>query len=149
MSAKKILFPTDFSTASDSGLDQAVALAKGMDAELVILHVEEPTVAYGGGELYYGIPEPNREVLEKMLKAVVPKDPQVRCTHVMVAGDPATEIVRVAELEHAVAIVMATHGRTGLSRILMGSVAEQVLRRAPCPVMSVRVPNVVGQNKAS
>jgi universal stress protein A len=141
MQAKKILFPTDFSTASDAGLPQAVSLAKDTGATLVILHVQEPPLAYGGGELYYGIPEPNTEALEKMLSEVKPDDPSVKFTHRMVVGDPATEIVRVAQEEQADLIVMGTHGRTGLTRLLMGSVAEAVIRRAPCPVLTYREPH--------
>jgi universal stress protein A len=55
-------------------------------------------------------------------------------------GDPAEMILRVAEEVHADLIVMGTHGRTGLSRLLMGSVAEQVVRRAPCPVLTMKAP---------
>ncbi|MCC7084408.1 MAG: universal stress protein [Pirellulales bacterium] len=140
MQLKKILFPTDFSHASDAGLPLATALARDTGATLVILHVEEPPLAYGGGELYYGIPEPNTEALQKMLAAVKPADPQVAYVHRMVTGDPATEIVRVANDERADIIVVGTHGRTGLTRLLMGSVAEQVIRRAACPVLTFKEP---------
>jgi universal stress protein A len=144
MKAKKILFPTDFSHASDAGLPQAASLARDMGATLVILHVEEPPLAYGGGELYYGIPEPNTEALNQMLAKVKPADPNVPYVHRMVTGDPATEIVRVAQEEGVDLIVLGTHGRTGLTRLLMGSVAENVVRRAPCPVLTYRDP---GQHK--
>lgn len=139
---KKILFPTDFSTASDAGLEQATALARGMDAELVILHVEEPAPVYIG-DLYYGMPEPNTEALKKMLDEVVPMDLTTTCSHLYVKGDPAAEILRVADQVHADLIVMGTHGRTGFKRALFGSVAEQVLRRAKCPVMTTRLPSDV------
>src|SRR5688572_32255649 len=59
MNAKKILFPTDFSTCSDAGLEQATTLARDAGAKLLIIHVEEPPIAYGGGEMYYGISEPD------------------------------------------------------------------------------------------
>src|SRR4029079_8387547 len=101
MQLKKILFPTDFSHASDAGMPLATMLARDTGATLVILHVEEPPLAYGGGELYYGGPEPNTEALQSMLTAVKPTDPKVPYAHRMVTGDPATEIVRVAEDEHA------------------------------------------------
>ena len=135
---KKILFPTDFSTASDAALVHAENLAKQSSAELLILHIEEPPLAYGGGELYYGLPEPSSERILKMLSDVCPSDPQLSFKHRLVMGDPATEIVRVAEEEQAELIVLGTHGRTGLSRILMGSVAEAVVRHAPCPVLIYR-----------
>ena len=104
------------------------------------MHVEEPPLAYGGGELYYGIPEPNTAALRTMLEKVRPHDPTVKCVHRMETGDPAAEIVRVADEEGVDLIVMSTHGRTGLTRMLMGSVAELVVRRASCPVMTFKQP---------
>jgi universal stress protein A len=135
MSRKVILVPTDFSTASDAAVPHAEALARQSGAELVILHVEEPPLAYGTGELYYGIPEPNSELIGRMLEAVKPADPAVPFRHRLAMGDPAGEIIKAAGEEEAEMIVMGTHGRTGLFRALMGSVAEAVVRRAPCPVL--------------
>jgi len=143
MSAKTVLFPTDFSTVSDAALAQATGLARGLNARMVIFHVEEPPLAYAGGEFYYGVPEPSKHVLETMLKAIVPGDPNVPYTHRMVMGSPSDEIIRMAKDERADMIVMGTHGRSGVARLLMGSVAEQVLRHAPCPVMVVRQPEEV------
>jgi nucleotide-binding universal stress UspA family protein len=147
MNMKKILFPTDFSTLSDEALAQATSLARDSGAKLIIVHVQEPPTAYGGGEMYYGVPEPDTEAIEKMLKAIVPKDPEVSYEHRLVMGDPAAEIERIAEEEDVDLIIMATHGRTGLTRLLMGSVAEAVVRRAPCPVFSFKRPHkeAVGQ----
>jgi len=139
MHAKKILFPTDFSTLSDAALRHATSLAKDSGAKLIILHVEEPPAAYGTGEMYYGIPEPDMTALTKMLEAVVPNDPGVPFEHRMVTGDPAGEIVAVAQSEKVDLIVLGTHGRTGLGRLLMGSVAEAVVRRASCPVLTFKV----------
>jgi len=133
-----ILFPTDFSHASDAALEHAEALAKQRHAKLVILHVEEPPLAYGGGELYYGLPEPNSERIQQMLESVKPSDPSVTVEHRLTMGDPAAEIVRIAEEEKPEMIVMGTHGRTGLTRLLMGSVAEAIVRRSPCPVLTYR-----------
>ena len=133
-----ILVPTDFSTASDAVLPQAEALAKQKSASLLILHVEEPPLAYGSGELYYGLPEPNSERILKMLEDVRPADPTVAFTHRLTMGDPAGEIVRIAAEEGVEMIVLGTHGRSGMTRMLMGSVAETVVRRAPCPVLVYR-----------
>lgn len=144
MQAKVIVFPTDFSTLSDAGLQHATALAKDTGARLLILHVEEPPAAYGGGEMYYGIPEPNQEALRQMLANVKPSDPGVPYEHRLVIGDPATEIVEAAKQVGADMIVMSTHGRTGLGRLLMGSVAEAVVRRSPCPVFTFKVPATAG-----
>ena len=136
--AKTILFPTDFSTASDAALAHAETLAKQAGASLLIVHVEEPPLAYGGGELYYGLPEPNSERIKQMLESVKPSDRSVTVEHRLTMGDPAAEIVRIAEEEKPEMIVMGTHGRTGLTRLLMGSVAEAIVRRSPCPVLTYR-----------
>jgi nucleotide-binding universal stress UspA family protein len=138
MTLKTILFPTDFSTASDAALVHAEALARQMNARLLIVHVEEPPLAYGGGELYYGLPEPSSDHILKMLENVKPSDPAVPYTHRLTMGDPAGEVVRIAEDEGAEMIILGTHGRTGMTRLLMGSVAEAIVRRAPCPVLVYR-----------
>ena len=75
-----------------------------------------------------------------MLEDVKPSDPMVPCTHRLTMGNPAGEIVRIAAEVGAEMIVLGTHGRTGMSRLLMGSVAEAVVRRAPCPVLVYRAP---------
>jgi len=150
MAQKTILFPTDFSLASDAALPHAEALAKQAGARLLIVHVEEPPLAYGGGELYYGLPEPSSERILKMLEEVKPKDASVPFTHRLTMGDPAGEIVRIAEDEGAEMIVLGTHGRTGVTRLLMGSVAEAVVRRAPCPVQVYReTPARLAKTKAT
>lgn len=141
MQAKKILFPTDFSTSSDAALKYATTLAKERGAKLSIVHVEEPPAAYGGGEMYYGLPDPDVAALKKMLEAIQPTDPLVPFEHRLVTGLPAREIVELAKEEGVDLIVMGTHGRTGLGRLLMGSVAEAVVRRAPCPVLTFKEPH--------
>jgi len=138
MAQKTIVFPTDFSTASDAALVHAEALAKQTNARLLIVHVEEPPLAYGGGELYYGLPEPNSERILKMLEDVRPSDPSVPYAHRLTMGDPAGEVVRIASDEAAEMIILGTHGRTGMTRLLMGSDAEAIVRRAPCPVLVYR-----------
>lgn len=135
-----ILFSTDFSHASDAALPHAAALARQKGARLLIVHVEEPPLAYGGGELYYGLPEPDTAKIRTMLEAVKPADPAVPFEQRLAMGDPAAEICRIATDEGAEMIVLGTHGRSGLFRLLMGSVAESILRRAPCPVLVYREP---------
>lgn len=138
MNATKILVPTDFSSLGQKALEMATSLARDQGAKLLIVHVEEPPVAYGGGELYYGLEEPNREELKRMLSEVVPTDTTVSYEHRLIIGSPATAIVFLAEKENVDMIVMPTHGRTGLLRLLMGSVAEEVVRKAKCPVLTVK-----------
>jgi nucleotide-binding universal stress UspA family protein len=140
MKAKKILFPTDFSHTGDAALAMATALARDTGATLLIVHAEEPPTAYGGGELYYGIPEPATEDLRKMLHQIKPADPAVPFEHRLITGDPAHAVVRLAKDENVDMIVIGTHGRTGLSRMLMGSVAEAIVRRAECPVLTYKRP---------
>ena len=138
MKTCKILFPTDFSTLSQSALETATSLARDRGAELLIVHVQEPAAVYVSGDFYYGIASPDRREQMNMLKAVVPTDPAVPCEHRMITGSPAEAIVALAKEEEVDMIVLATHGRTGLFRLVMGSVAEEIVRKATCPVLSVK-----------
>ncbi len=138
---KKVLFPTDFSECSDAGLEHATTLAQNMGAVLLVVHVEEPPLAYAGGEMYYGAPEPDTRAIEEMLQRVRPKTGDVPVEHRLVVGSPAHAICDLAEQEGVDMIVMGTHGRTGLKRLLMGSVAEHVVRWAPCPVLTFKEPH--------
>jgi len=138
MKTRKILFPTDFSSKGETALEYAAALARERNALLVIVHVQEPAPIYGEGPYYYGSPEPDPEILRNMLLAVKPNDPAVACHYRFAQGLPAAAILNVAKEEDVDLIVMSSHGRTGLSRLLMGSVAEEVLRQAKCPVMVVK-----------
>ena len=141
MGERKILFPTDFSPANQSALEYATALARDRKAKLVIAHVEEPPLAYGAGEAYVGPLATEAVDLKGMLERVLPTDPSVPYAHRLLLGDPASEIVRLADEEGVEMIVLATHGRSGLVRFLMGSVAEAVVRRANCPVLSIKAPH--------
>jgi universal stress protein A len=138
MSSNKILFPTDFSRISDAALPWAASLARDRGAQLIILHVHEPRTAYMAGEWYTGVPEPNPDEVRQSLAKVRPKGSNVYCTHRTETGNPAKEIVRVADEENVDMIVMSTHGRTGLTHALLGSVAERVARKARCPVLIVK-----------
>jgi nucleotide-binding universal stress UspA family protein len=138
MKLNKILFPTDFSHTGDAALELATALARDTGATLVIVHVEESPNVYAGGEFYYGIPNPPTDELRRMLQEVKPADAAVRFEHRLLTGDPAATIVRLADEEGVDMIVLGTHGRTGLMRMLMGSVAEAIVRRANCPVLSYK-----------
>jgi nucleotide-binding universal stress UspA family protein len=134
-----ILHPTDFSEHSEHALQFASGLARDYGAQLMLVHViVPPPVIYGEGLLTTDV-FVNREVQERLHQWQIP-DERVRVVRQCVEGDPATEIVRVARERAADLIVMGTHGRTGLSRLLMGSVAEQVVRQAPCPVLTVGGP---------
>jgi nucleotide-binding universal stress UspA family protein len=138
MKLKKILFPTDFSHTGDAALEMATALARDSGATILIVHVEESPNVYAGGEFYYGIPNPPTDELRRMLEEVRPLDASVAYDHRLLTGDPAATIVRLAEEEDVDMIVLGTHGRTGLLRMVMGSVAEAIVRHANCPVLTYK-----------
>jgi universal stress protein A len=140
MNIKRILFPTDFSHTGDAALAFATSLAKESDGRLIIVHVQEAPLAYGGGEMYYGIPEPSTDELMNMLHDVKPTDSSVPVEYRLVTGDPADAVVRLAEDDEVDLIVLGSHGRTGLTRLLMGSVAEAIVRKAHCPVLVYKQP---------
>ena len=138
MKLKTIVFPCDFSSKGNEALEYATTLARESGARLLIVHVQEPPIAYAEGAFYYGIPDPDPDALRGMLQQVKPHDASVTCEHRFVQGDPASQIVELATKEQADLIVMSSHGRTGLGRLIMGSVAESVLRQAACPVLVVK-----------
>jgi nucleotide-binding universal stress UspA family protein len=119
----------------------ATSLARDSGAVLIIAHVEELPLPYVGGEMYIAQPEyPNPEI-RHLLEKVVPPDASIRFEHRLVQGTASEEIVRMADEVGVDLIVMGTHGRTGLSRVLMGSVAELVMRHASCPVLTIKHAN--------
>lgn len=138
---KKVLFATDFSQLSDAALAQAAALCQASQAKLLIVHVEEPPAAYGAGDLYYGLPDPDQNALRRMLDEVKPEQTEIEVERRLLIGDPATEIAELATEEQVDLIVIGTHGRTGLSRLLIGSTAEAIVRKAPCAVLTVKMPH--------
>ena len=145
MQAKTILVPIDFSPSSDTALAMATSLARDSGAKLLIVHVEEPPFAVGP-EYIYAIPERSADEIVRRLSNVKPADPKVPFEHRYVAGSPADAIVNTAKSEKVDMIVIGTHGRRGLTRLLLGSVAEAVVRNAPCPVLAVKQPNQPAAN---
>lgn len=146
---KNILCPIDFSACSSEALDYAVELAKKLGADLHLLHVYQDPLA--------GIPfaRPNTagapaaplEVIEQARAARKTEIERLRklCTdHGIttrveeIEGVPAATIVKAASDNKTDLIVMGTHGRTGLAHVVVGSVAERVVRLSPCPVLTVR-----------
>jgi nucleotide-binding universal stress UspA family protein/quercetin dioxygenase-like cupin family protein len=136
-----ILHPTDFSENSRPAFQTACALARDYHATLLVLHVMMPSVSPL-------MPEPPPDPLQSaesqdslgQFPWPQPSDPQVRVEHRLAEGDPAEEILRLTAALRCNLIVMGSHGKTGLGRLLTGSVAEEVLRKAPCPVLVVRTP---------
>lgn len=146
MAERTILFATDYSDASRHALDFASSLARDLKALLLIVHVSEGEL-YPVGEPVDEDPEPNQQEL-KQLQAVHPADKDVRYEHRLLYTEPtsqstkpADELIKCADAAGAYAIVVGTHGRTGLQRALMGSTAEALVRHAKCPVVTVRCPD--------
>ena len=152
MSFPTILYPTDFSRHSRAALRFATTLAKQQGGKLLIAHVahpaEPPTVVAGAGIGTYPVtgvmaPMPDEatnvahQTIEQHLTELKPTE-DIPYEHRLLEGTPADEIVRLANEAEATQIVMGSHGRRGLSRVLMGSVAESVLRQAECPVTIVK-----------
>ena len=138
MNVETILCPVDFSESSKAAVEYAGALARESDARLILLHVVENPLAY---DTTFSGPAPTEKELEEaeqQFRTLSPALAEQRCEHRTVQGDPAPSIIRTAEEENADLIVVGTHGRTGLARLLMGSVAEEVVRKATCDVLVVR-----------
>ncbi|HZZ79706.1 MAG TPA: universal stress protein [Gemmataceae bacterium] len=135
---KTILFATDFSPASKIAFDVAAALARDYNARLIALHVVEPVqMGFSEFNAYVG-PDEDTGLAMESLKAYKSPSPRVTIEHRLLEGAAATVITETAAETAADVIVMGTHGRTGFSRLMMGSVAEEVLRHAPCPVLTIR-----------
>jgi nucleotide-binding universal stress UspA family protein/quercetin dioxygenase-like cupin family protein len=142
-SIRTILHPTDFSENSEYAFRMACSLAKDHKADLVLFHVIPPLAAPILPE-----PPPNplqsadsQECLKRWQFAwPQPPDPNVHVEHRVAEGNAPCEILRLAQALKCDLLVMGTHGRTGLDRLLTGSVAEEVLRKAICPVLVVRMP---------
>jgi nucleotide-binding universal stress UspA family protein len=143
---QKLLVATDFSDYSKEALDHAVYLTQKIGAELYLLHVFEPPFFSHAGvspsvqrEVQHWIEQNKKEASEK-LKAIMEavRLQGIKASSLFKEGAPFLEILKSAEEIPADLIVMGTHGRTGLPHVLMGSVAERVVRKAPCPVLTVR-----------
>jgi nucleotide-binding universal stress UspA family protein len=140
LNIKTILFATDFTERAEYAFQLACALARDYGARLLITHAHIPApIPYGD---FGALPEPIelQQSLKGKLERIRPTDPGIVYEHVFLIGGPAPEIVRLASERHVDLIVMGTHGRRGLGRVLMGSVAEQVVRKANCPVVTVKLP---------
>jgi nucleotide-binding universal stress UspA family protein len=148
---KTILHPTDYSESSAVAFDVACALARDYRAELIVCHVSPPPIPAVVDGMVFEIPSGAEEEMTEKLKTVRPADPGIHVSYRLARGDAAKEVLAVAPECKADLIVMGTHGRGGISRLLMGSVAEAVLRSAPCPVVTVRalhVPPPMGKQDA-
>jgi nucleotide-binding universal stress UspA family protein len=134
-----ILYPTDFSEPSEAALSVARSFAHDQGARLIILHVA-PVELAGGGPLVPMDPRFYQDAIEEVRRRLNGSDLNYHVETRLRQGDAAEEILSLAAELGCDLIVMGSHGRSGLGRLLMGSVAEAVLRGARCPVLTVKVP---------
>lgn len=144
---RRILCPLDFSENSEHALKYAAAFASAYDAELILLHVVEPpvyaipsypVVSEFSAETLKEVKEYSEQHMHKMRDLYAANVRLVR--EEITAGLPFLEIINMAKGTGSDLIVLGTHGRTGLAHMLIGSVAEKVVRKAPCPVLTVKHP---------
>ena len=144
---EKILCPTDFSELSVGAVNYAVLLAETFGARLHLLHVVDQAYQYWmamGPETVPAGPTPDELIktttkqMEDFAGQYVPE--KLQASKEVISGRPFLEIIRVAKERKSDLIVIGTHGRGALRQVLLGSVAEKVVRKAPCPVLSVREP---------
>jgi nucleotide-binding universal stress UspA family protein len=147
MNIKKILVPFDFSKCSTAALEYASSLASDTGARLYIVHVDElldVTVAaippIEGDYVCESLWEERRQQVREQLAKIAPSAVREACECRCLMGSPAYEILKFADREPIDLIVIGSHGRTGISRLITGSVAEGVMRGAKCPVLVVKQP---------
>jgi universal stress protein A len=141
MNLKKILYPTDFSELSAAALNYASRLAAESGATLYVVHVDEQFHLNAAmGEPCYLYASQRDVDIKNALEKIVPTVAGVKCEHHCLDGAPVEELLQFAKREDVDLIVLGSHGRTGLSRLLMGSIAEGITRRAECPVLVVKQP---------
>ena len=142
---RRILFASDFSKSSTRAFATAIALAKAAHADMTILHVLVPFTPlvpeqYIGGTTLDKLNADARRWAQEQVAKLTAKAKKggVRASGLTTTGDPAEQIVRTARAKRVELIVLGTHGRTGLNRFFVGSVAQRVIASAQCPVVTVR-----------
>ena len=139
---KRILVPTDFSETSEAALKYGVALARAFKGQLYLLHVPEHRGGAPEADPIGLVGETTQTAAHERLVALLTEQEiqELRPERVLQGGKPDHAIVQYAKEHEIDLIVMGTHGREGVARVLIGSVAEKVVRRAPCPVLTVHHP---------
>jgi nucleotide-binding universal stress UspA family protein len=147
MNIKRILVPIDFSECSQAALEYASRLASDAGARLYVVHVDElldvaiPAIPpIEGGYIYESLWDERRQEVRDRLAKIVPPAPDVKYEYRCLMGSPTYEILKFAERQRIDLIVIGSHGRTGVFRLVTGSVAEGVMRGAKCPVLVVKRP---------
>ncbi len=145
MQIKTILFPTDFSQGARAAMDYAISLAQDYKAKLILLYViQDISIAewyipssISAADLVADMQKSASREMEKWVAEVGARVTNVET--LLERGVPFVEIIRIAREKHADLLVIGTHGRTGIDHMLFGSTAEKVVRKSPCPVLTVRM----------
>jgi universal stress protein A len=139
---RTILCPTDFSAEAEAAFDLACSLARAYSALLIVLHVADrpPTLTDSEERELQAHPHGCWRELQEQLRSYQHRVPGTSTIFRLSDRGTAAEILRLAQEDKCDLIVMGTHGRMGIRRLLVGSVAEEVLRTATCPVLTVKTP---------
>jgi len=147
LNINKVLVPIDFSDYSKDALNYSINFIKCFKAELYLVYVIEPVIYppdFSATQIT--IPPTDLEVmknaeenLSQLMKNEIPKD--IKATKIIKTGKPFFEIIETAKDENIDLIIIASHGHSGIEKILFGSTAEKVIKKAPCPVLSLRTPH--------
>ena len=140
---RRILVATDFTPASEPALDEAIEMAKGDGTELLIAHAYQlpnmPGTESGGAAVYEEWVKELRDSVEERLKPLVERarGEGIHAEALILTGTPSEAITEAAAEQAADLVIMGTHGRKGVSKLFLGSVASRVISSAPCPVLTV------------
>lgn len=143
---KRILVPTDFSEGSQHALHFATDLARTLDGEVVLLHVYElPSFVLPDGSVILSSPQTHAALIDGIQHQLAAAEAEAKRTHVAVTvrseqGPPAKTILRILKEQPWYLVVMGTHGRSGIGRLLLGSVTEEIVRASEVPVLTLREP---------
>ncbi len=143
MKFERILFPTDFSDHAAHAQRYAVSLARQYGADLHLIHVVQLfsyVVDFGmdSSAQYQSVQASLQEMMDSLMNGLA--DEPFSVTGELIQGDPVKEVVSTARSDNSDLIIMGTHGRAALEHALLGSIAEKVVRKAPCPVLTVPLP---------
>ena len=137
----KILIPTDFSESAENASLYALSLAEKYGSKIYVAHVIEPftytsDLGIDMGDQYQVMEATAKKFLDDIVTSI--KEKHIDVEGILLSGEPFVEIIKYVKQEQINLIIMATHGRSGIEHILLGSVAEKVVRKSPCPVLTVK-----------
>ena len=137
----KILIPTDFSESAENASLYALSLAEKYGSKIYVVHVIEPftytsDLGIDMGDQYQVMEATAKRFLDDIVTSI--KEKNIDVEGILLSGEPFVEIIKYAKQEQVNLIIMSTHGRSGIEHMLLGSVAEKVVRKSPCPVLTVK-----------